>query len=140
MNRQPHGTATLAANSWLGLLLILSVSLACGLAKPWRNYEKKPFDSQQWKDGDRVTRGTMYFDLFEKRTLTGKSKDDVVELLGQPDKKITVEGLEVWLYRVEIVGEWTRPVFPVSFDKNGRAFAGRVRDGTMSMVVEESEA
>ncbi len=138
--RRDSSSANSTINSGIGLLLILSVSLACGLAKPWRDYTKKPFDSQQWKAGDRITRGTMYFDLFEKRTLTGKSKDEVEELLGEPDKKVSTEGREVWLYRVDIVGEWTRPVFPVSFDKNGRAFAGRAKGGTMSMVCEESEA
>lgn len=122
----------------LALLLIVSVGLACaGVKKPWRDYDKKPFDSQQWKAGDPQTRGTMYFDLFVKRRLTGKSSAEVLELLGEPDKKTSSEGLEVWLYRIEIVGEWNRPAFPVSFDKNGRAFGGRVKDGTMSMIVEE---
>jgi hypothetical protein len=122
----------------LALLLIASIGLACaGIKKPWRDYSKKPFDSQQWKAGDPQTRGTMYFDLFVKRTLTGKSRDAVLELLGEPDKKTSSEGLEVWLYRIEIVGEWNRPAFPVSFDKNGKAFGGRVKDGTMSMIVEE---
>ena len=122
----------------LALLLIASISLACaGIKKPWRDYNKKPFDSQQWKASDPQTRGTMYFELFVKRKLTGKSKDEVLELLGEPDKKTSSEGLEVWLYRIEIVGEWDRPAFPVSFDKNGRAFGGRVKDGTMSMIVEE---
>lgn len=79
----------------------------------------------------------MYFDLFVKRKLSGKSRDEVLELLGEPDKKTSSEGLEVWLYRIEINGEWTHPAFPVSFDKNAKAFGGRVKDGTMSMIVEE---
>jgi hypothetical protein len=134
---QPY-SSTPVASAILALLLLGSVGFACGgIKKPWRDYTKKPFDSQQWKSGDAQTRGTMYFDLFVKRKLTGKSKDEVLELLGEPDKKTSSEGLEVWLYRIEIVGEWNRPAFPVSFDKNGKAFAGRVEDGTMSMIVEE---
>lgn len=126
------------ASAGLALVLVMIVGLACaGIKKPWRNYDKKPFDSQQWKKGDAQTRGTMYFDLFVKRKLTGKSQAEVLDLLGEPDKKTTIEGLEVWLYRIEIVGEWNRPAFPVSFDKNGKAFGGSVKDGTMSMIVEE---
>lgn len=125
------------SNAILALFMILTVTVACGFRKPWRNYDKQPFDSQKWKTGDAQTRGTMYFDLFIKRTLTGKTEDDVLELLGEPDTKKTIEGLNVWLYRIEIVGEWNRPAFPVSFDKRGRAFAGSVKDGTMSMIIEE---
>jgi hypothetical protein len=121
----------------LALLLILSVALACGLNKPWRHYEQKPFDAQQWRDGDAITRGTMIVDLFKKRTVSGKSRDGVVELLGEPDKKTSSEGSEVWLYRIEVTGETPRRYFPVSFDKEGRASAGRAQAGTMSMVVDE---
>jgi hypothetical protein len=136
MNK-PNSNGT-GASAILAVLMILGVGLACnGIKKPWRDYTKKPFDSQQWKAGDPQTRGTMYFDLFVKRKLTGKSPNEVLELLGPPDKKTSSEGLEVWLYRIEIVGEWDRPAFPVSLDKNGKAFAGRVKDGTMSMIVEE---
>ena len=118
--------------------LFLSVVLACaGVRKPWRDYEKKPFDSEKWRKGDRIDRGTMYFDLFEKRTLNGKTRDDVVRLLGEPDKKLSVEGREVWLYRIDVIGEWTSPCFPVSFEPNGKTFAGRIKNGTMSMIVEE---
>ena len=82
----------------------------------------------------------MYFDLFEKRTLTGKTKDEVEQLLGEPDKKRLVEGREVWLYKIDVVGEWTSPCFPVSYEPNGRTFGGMVKGGTMSMIVEEAEA
>jgi hypothetical protein len=133
-----------AANPWAQIvssvvagLLFLSVVLACGLRKPWKDYTPKPFDSEKWRNGNRTDRGTMYFDLFEKRTLNGKSREQVVQLLGEPDKKVSVEGREVWLYRLDVVGEWTSPCFPVSFEPNGKTFAGRIKNGTMSMIVEE---
>ena len=136
-----------SANSWarsasflIAFFLLLSVILACGLRKPWRDYKARPFDSEKWRNGDRVDRGTMYADLFMKRTLNGKTQDEVLQLLGKPDKKASVEGREVWLYRLEVVGEWTSPCFPVSFEPGGRTFSGMVHDGTMSMIVEESEA
>jgi hypothetical protein len=133
-----------SANSWAQIasaaiagFLFLSVVLACGLRKPWADYTPKPFDSEKWHKGNRTVRGTMYFDLFEKHTLSGKTKEEVVQLLGEPDKKVQVEGREVWLYRLDVVGEWTSPCFPVSFEPNGKTFAGRIKNGTMSMIVEE---
>ena len=136
MNGITRNLGTPVLNSLVALILVLSVGLACGLRKPWRDYKARPFDSQEWRKGDRITRGTMYFDLFEKHTVNGKTRDEVRQLLGDPDKKTSSEGLEVWLYRIDIIGEWDRPCFPVSF-RNDKAFAGRVKGGTMSMIVEE---
>src|SRR3712207_3309434 len=73
--------------STLCLLLVLFVSLSCGFRKPWRSYEQQPFDSQKWKSGDGITRGTMLRDLHGKRLLGGQTREGVVELLGEPDKK-----------------------------------------------------
>lgn len=140
MKPRSANSLTQVVISVIALLLFMSVALACGLRKPWRDYNKKPFDSEKWRNGDRIERGTMYFDLFMKRTLNGKTRDEVEQLLGEPDKKALVEGREVWLYKIEVVGEWTSPVFPVSFEPSGKTFAGMVKGGTMSMIVEESEA
>jgi hypothetical protein len=128
------------AQSFVCLLLILFVSLSCGFRKPWRSYEQQPFDSQKWKSGDRVTRGTMIFDLHKNRTLGGQTKEGVVALLGEPDKKRpghSNTSAEVWLYGIEVVGEKTYRYFPVSFDKQGRASSGEVSGGTISLVVDE---
>ena len=121
------------------LLLMLFVSLSCGFRKPWRSYEQQPFDSQKLRDGDAITRGTMVTDIFRTRMLTGKTRENVVGLLGEPDKKRpgSTSGVEVWLYTVEVTGETPRRYFPVSFDKNGAAFAGATKDGTMSIMVDE---
>jgi|SoiMethySBSTD1v2_1073268.scaffolds.fasta_scaffold408960_2 hypothetical protein len=140
MKRRPANSWSRIASCAIAGALFLSVVLACGMRKPWKDYTKKPFDSEKWRNGDRVDRGTMYFDLFEKRTLNSKRKDEVAQLLGEPDKKAQVEGREVWLYRIDVVGEWDRPCFPVSFEPNGKTFAGMVKGGTMSMIVEEAEA
>lgn len=140
MKRPSANSLIQVVTSVTALVLLLSVVLACGLRKPWRDYKDRPFDSEKWRNGDRIDRGTMYSDLFMKRTLNGKTRDEVEQLLGEPDKKALVEGREVWLYKIEVVGEWTSPVFPVSFEPGGKTFAGMVKDGTMSMIVEESEA
>jgi hypothetical protein len=119
------------------LLLMLLVSVSCGLKKPWRSYEQQPFDSQKWRDGDDITRGTMIFDLHGKRTLSGQSKEGVVTLLGEPDKKRSGNGVDVWLYQIEVVGEKPIRFFAVSFDRNGKASSGEAKGGTLSLVVDE---
>ncbi len=122
------------------LLLMLVLCLSCGFRKPWRSYEQQPFDSQKWKEGDAITRGTMVFDIHRKRALSGQSKEGVAELLGEPDKKRQGNSQvsnEVWLYRIEVVGETPRRFFPVSFDRNGKASSGEVSGGTISLIVDE---
>ena len=120
--------------SFLALLLMACVVIACSLGK---DYKPREFDSAKWRSGNKTVRGTMYADLFAKRTLSNKTKEEVAQLLGEPDKKVLVEGREVWLYRLDVRGEWTSPCFPVSFEPTGRSFAGRVKNGTMSMILEE---
>jgi outer membrane protein assembly factor BamE (lipoprotein component of BamABCDE complex) len=106
------------------LLIILLGSSGCGFNKFWRSYEQKPFDSQKWRDGDAQERGTMFIDLFKKRMVNGKTKDEVLALLGEPDKKSTADGSDIWHYKVEFAGENPTQYFPVTFDKNGKAMVG----------------
>jgi hypothetical protein len=107
-----------------------------GLVKnPFRDYSEKPFSAAEWRGGDAVERGRMYSDLFSNRALDGKSKDEIAEMLGEPEKKISVEGREVWLYRVEHAYQTPMKYFPVSFDTKRGAFAGRVKGGTVSILV-----
>ena len=105
-------------------LLVLLGNSGCGFNKFWRNYEQKPFDSQKWRDGDALERGTMIVDLLKKRTINGKTKDEVLELLGEPDKRSTADASEIWHYNVELAGENPTQSFPVTFDKNGKAATG----------------
>ncbi|HEX8734440.1 MAG TPA: hypothetical protein VF721_03905 [Pyrinomonadaceae bacterium] len=118
------------------LLAIAFSSGACGMVKnPYRDYSERPFSSAEWLTGDTVERGRMYSDLFDSRAVDGKSKEEIVELLGEPEKKISVEGREVWLYRVEHSSQTPMQYFPVSFDTKRGAFAGRVKGGTVSIRV-----
>ena len=75
----------------------------------------------------------MIVDLHTKHTLNGKSRDGILELLGEPDKKRTGE-TEIWLYQIEVGGEKPIRYFPVSFDRNGRASSGMAKGGTFSLV------
>ena len=126
----------LIARALVCLLLMLLVSVSCE-RKPLRSYENQPFDSQKWRDGDDITHGTMIFDLHGKRTLSGLSKEGVVALLGEPDKKRSKNGLDVWLYQIEVVGEKPIRFFPVSFDRDGKASSGEARGGRLSLIVDE---
>jgi hypothetical protein len=125
-------------NPMLCVAVLLFLNLGCGLVKnPFRDYSQKPFNSAEWLSGDAVERGRMYGDVFKSRMLDGKSTDDVKKLLGEPEKKQTIENREVWLYRVEHQYNTPMKYFPVSFDAKRGAFAGRVQGGTISLVVEE---
>jgi outer membrane protein assembly factor BamE (lipoprotein component of BamABCDE complex) len=114
------------------LLLLSLLSLSCTMPnKFWRSYEPQQFDAQKWKSGDALERGTMFVDLFKKRRINGKTKDEVLELLGEPDKKSTAAG-EIWYYKIELAGENPLQYFPVTFDKNGRTAAGMTQTPRLS--------
>src|SRR5215470_6898344 len=112
--------STSKLNLALCLLLLASFGLGCaGIKKPWRNYTAKPFDSKEWLGGDRVERGRMSLDLFKSRKANGKTHEQIVALLGQPDRKVTVEGKEVWLYKTDIGIPDALDNIPISFDARG---------------------
>jgi outer membrane protein assembly factor BamE (lipoprotein component of BamABCDE complex) len=125
-------------NASMAVVLISLFSLGCGLVKnPMRDYADKPFNSQDWLKGDSVERGRMIKDLFTDRSISGKTKDEILKTLGEPDKKSSVEGREVWLYRVDFAYRTPMKYFPVSFDPKKGSFAGRIKGDTISMLVED---
>jgi hypothetical protein len=79
----------------------------------------------------------MRLDIFKTRMLDGKSSDEVRKLLGELDKKQTVEGREDWLYRTDNSYNQPLPYFPVSFDSKRGAFVGRISGDTLSISTEE---
>lgn len=115
-------------------LILLSISAGCLLKNVGRSYEQQPFDSKKWRDGDDIERGTMVVDLHRNRIIQGKTSQEVLVLLGAPDNRTSNEGLEVWLYKVKNSGVYPRNHFPVSFDKDGKAFVGGIKNGTTSLV------
>ena len=135
-NKKTNHSFTTIASLIFCLLAIAFFNSACGMVKnPYRDYAERPFSSADWLKGDTVERGRMYSDLYGSRAVDGKSKEEIVELLGEPEKKISVEGREVWLYRVEHSYQTPMQYFPVSFDTKRGAFAGRVKGGTVSILV-----
>lgn len=127
----------IACVAWISICVLFGSLTAGCVKKPWRSYEKQPFDSAGWRNGDAVTRGTMYSDLGTTHALEGKSRDEVLEMLGEPDKKRPNAKGEAWLYRVEVVGRRIRSYVPVSFDGDGRASFGEVSGGKAYALVDE---
>ena len=128
MFNQSNNREKAFAQFFVCLLLLLSVSLSCTLPRKfWRSYEPQPFDAQKWRSSDALERGTMFVDLYKKRLVHGKSKEEVLALLGEPDKKSNGNGSEIWHYKVEFAGETPVQYFPVAYDKNGRAGIGTAR-------------
>ncbi len=122
------------------LCIVASVGLGCmGIKKPWRDYTKKPFDSKEWLAGDKIERGRMVLDLAKQRKPYGLTKESVVEMLGEADLKKTIEGKEVWFYRVDIGIAGGMDLAPVSFDEKERSSYGMAKDGTYSMMKKESD-
>jgi outer membrane protein assembly factor BamE (lipoprotein component of BamABCDE complex) len=127
-------------NLIISLALLASVGLGCmGMRKPWRDYSHKPFDAAEWRAGDRIERGRMTLDIVKRRIPNGKSREAVLEILGEPDKKNRVEGKEVWYYKTDVGIPGALDNFPVSFDDKGRAYVGVVHGDTISIGVTDDE-
>ena len=113
-------------NFFVGLSLLLTMNLGCNFMhkKPWRSYDYIPFDQQKWRDGDEIECGRMRSDLAKRKRIDGKNRHQVLELLGEPNEKVTRSNEEIWLYDIEVVGTKPQLQFPITFDKNDQASVG----------------
>ncbi len=129
-----------SSNFLIVIALISITSAGCmGIKKPWRDYTTKPFDSKEWLAGDKIDRGRMVIDLAKQRQPSGLTKEGVVEMLDEADLKKTIEGKDVWFYRVDIGIAGGRDLPPVSFDEKGRSSYGMAEGGTFSMTKKEAD-
>lgn len=111
-----------------------------GIKKPWRDYSRRPFDSKEWREGDKIERGRMSGDFQRLRTdLEGHTPQTIAEMLGEPDIKKTIEGREVWFYRVDIGIPGGMDLMPVSFDPKKGSMFGMVRGSTFSGMAKEED-
>ena len=88
----------------LVLLCVISAT-ACNQflhKKPWRDYSKLQFNEQQWKAGDTIERGRMVSNMYDQ--IRGKTREDVIKMLGEPDGRVTEDGAEHIWYNTEHVG------------------------------------
>jgi hypothetical protein len=106
---------------FLPQVLILCLFVSCTTVKnlvPKKNraFQERNFDSKLWIEGDAQTRGEMSEDLRWKKSVSdvsfigSKTKPEILEVLGEPDRKTRgkccgVGGTfeeEVWLYNLEV--------------------------------------
>jgi len=45
------------------------------------------FNSKEWQENDLRLRGRMHSDLLRRNLLTGKTKEEVIQILGNPDEE-----------------------------------------------------
>ncbi|GEM_PF-2474735 len=133
-------------------ILALCLFAACGSLKSQFFKEKRPFrerefNAEKWRSGDAQTRGEMSKDLRWKKDeknnyfFDRKSRRQVLEILGEPDRK--TRGLccgggrgagtseeEVWLYNLEVETGSTMNIehFQIYFHESGVVDAWRVAE------------
>lgn len=59
---------------------------------------KIPFEKEKWRQADLRTKGRMMKDLLERNLLIGKTRNEVTDLLGEPD----YEELYYLSYKVDL--------------------------------------
>jgi len=67
------------------LLAILMAVGAAGVVGIARLHSGSTFDARKWKFGGPSSRGAMVQDLIGRAFLAGRSRSEILELLGQPD-------------------------------------------------------
>jgi hypothetical protein len=124
--------------------LLMAIAMGCsGVKRPWRDYSKREFSSADWLAGDKIERGRMAMDMYCNEFIKCKAevstREQTIKSLGEPDLKKTIEGKEVWFYRVDLGIAGAMDLVPVSFDEKGRGLVGYSHGGTRSMMEKESE-
>lgn len=77
------------------------------------NYNPKKFDSVKWKNASQREKGLMASDLVDSKILLGKSKTEVLELIGKPKDSSNIN----FHYLIEF-GYIVPFHLDVNFDKN----------------------
>jgi len=78
------------------------------------NHTEQKFNKEKWKNGTQIDRGNMITDLMNNKNtyLIGKTKSEIIELLGEPKDKNEIN----FLYLIDL-GYMTPFYFNISFDK-----------------------
>jgi hypothetical protein len=131
----------------LGILLVLILLFGAGLfyyyfLMPWYMAPgfNHPFDAQQWQKEKGNTkqdnpRGRMVRSLLRSHTLNGKSKEEIITLLGQPDwtssNDIPLTKVQEFDYEVGwYSGFRIDPDYlAIYFDKDGKVIKYAVQQG-----------
>lgn len=108
----------------LGPPLLLVVGITALAVVDYALYSPRPFDTERWRAGDARQRKRMEGELYG--VLHGKTRAEVVELLGPPDRE-SFGKLEFKLVRGDVLGfyEWQEWLW-IGFDQD----TGRVNEVT----------
>lgn len=118
--------------------IVLFFNAACGIVRnPFRESSNIPFNSEVWKKSDAFEKGRMFDDIIRKNLINGQDKDELVKLLGEPDKKRVEEGNDIYLYKIEVGHNTTMPYLGITIDKKMGAYLGAIKNGTGSILVAE---
>src|SRR2546426_8509714 len=92
----------------ISLLTIFAAVIVLSSCSP----SPKPFDSRRWKDGNPSDRGAMVQDILDRKSLIGKPRSDIQDLLGKPDymqdgwygyKVVTIPRCHLWECRMDVL-------------------------------------
>tara|TARA_R110002111_G_scaffold221743_2_gene283929 strand:- start:369 stop:686 length:318 start_codon:yes stop_codon:yes gene_type:complete len=90
------------------LLLLFIFLLSCG-----NNNKAEKFNKEKWISGTQIERGNMSTDLVESKILIGKTKSEILDLLGNPKDSTNTN----FHYLVDF-GYMTSFDLKISFDKS----------------------
>ena len=84
----------------LSFLILVVIYLGLGDFRNDKAFDKsKPFNKDLWLSGNQRARGEMVNDIIATHILLGKSKADILSLLGQPTASDTISPL---VYEVDL--------------------------------------
>ncbi len=78
----------------IGLFFLAAVIIAFILI----NLLEKPFDAKVWQ-AEPLQRYEMVDDIIESQILSGKTKHEIIEILGQPDSKLNTSK-DAFIYNI----------------------------------------
>ena len=73
------------SNKDLALFACFTLVSACGLGSSELTKQPRPFNSQEWKSAEGDARCDMVDDLLDRVGLVGRSREEVIALLGEPE-------------------------------------------------------
>lgn len=111
----------------LGPPVLLVVGVAAYAIADFALYSSRPFDAERWRNGEARERNRMAGDLNRSQVLIGKTRDEVVALLGPANREEAGWLLEYELIHGDLLGflEWWQ-VLRLRFDSG----TDRVREVT----------
>jgi hypothetical protein len=137
-------TAKIALIVLITANLCACASITKNFPKENRPFEERSFDSKIWIEGDAQARGEMLKDLrwneakLQNVSLRGKTQREILLLLGEPDQKTRGKccgvprtgEVEVWLYNVETIDEFSKKTesrhFQIYFTEDAKVDEYRV--------------